>query len=358
MKITEKAVLEALSRVQDPDLNRDIVALGFVKNIRITKDRVAFDVELTTPACPVKEQLREQCVKEVESLGAAMVSVNMTSRVRAAPVNQRQPVPGIRNIIAIASGKGGVGKSTLCLNLALALAQSGARVGLMDCDIYGPSQPSMVGIHERVQATPEGRIAPHEAYGLKLISMGFLVDRHQAVSWRGPMLHKMLQQFLFQVEWGELDYLLLDLPPGTGDVQLSLTQSVPIAAAVLVTTPQEVALRDVVKGLEMFRTVKVPVLGIIENMSYFICGSCDKRHTLFQEGGGRRMAARYQIPLLGEIPLDGAIPSDLGKGEPLMVRAQSNPVAKAIAEVAGRVAAELSRASGLWAKPGPGAMEV
>lgn len=358
MKISEAAVLEALSRVQDPDLNRDIVALGFVKNIEISGNRVTFDVELTTPACPVKERLRDQCTHEVESLGAAEVVVNMTARVRSAPVSRRQPVPGIRNILAVASGKGGVGKSTLCLNLALALAQSGARVGVMDCDIYGPSQPTMVGIHERIQANSQGRLVPHEVYGLKLISMGFLVDRHQAVSWRGPMLHKMLQQFLFQVEWGELDYLLLDLPPGTGDVQLTLTQSVPISAAVLVTTPQEVALRDAVKGLEMFRTVKVPVLGIIENMSYYLCGSCNKRHAVFQEGGGRRMAARYQIPLLGEIPLDATLPSELGKGEPVMVRAKDGGVAKAIGEVAGRMAAELSRASGLWAKPEPGALEV
>ncbi len=357
-KISEKEILNALSRVRDPDLNQDIVRLGFVKNLRIEGEAVSFDLELTTPACPVKDMLKEQCIHEVSSLGVSQVNVKMTARVRSAPVSGKQPVPGIRNLVAIASGKGGVGKSTVCMNLAVALAQSGARVGLMDCDLYGPSIPSLSGERKRVHADARQRMVPHEAHGIKVMSMGFLVDANQALSWRGPMLHKVLQQFLFGVAWGELDYLLLDLPPGTGDVQLSITQSTPLAAAVLVTTPQKVALLDVEKGMEMFQTVRVPVLGVVENMSYYLCRSCSKKHRIFSDGGGRRIAEKYQLPLLGELPLDPRIPSEFGKGQPLMVRDRDGAAANAFREMAGRLVAELSRISRQWAAPGPDAMEV
>ena len=355
-QIGEKEILQALSQVMDPDLNRDIVSLGFVKNMKIEGDAVAFDVELTTPACPVKDQLKQACIDVVHELGIQNVDVNMTAQVRSSAVQGRQQVPGIRNLIAIASGKGGVGKSTVCMNLALALAKTGARVGLMDCDLYGPSVPSMVGLHQRVGANEQQRLIPHEVDGLKVMSMGFMIDRTQAVSWRGPMLHKMLLQFLFNVEWGELDYLLLDMPPGTGDVQLSITQATPLAAAVLVTTPQNVALRDVEKGMEMFRAVKVPVLGIIENMSWFKCGKCDKKHFIFGQGGGNRMSERYKVPLLSQLPLDPSVPSDLGQGRPLILREPDSDSARAFSQAAGRVVAELSRQQ--WAKPSPGAMEV
>ena len=359
-QISEEMVLAALARVQDPDLNRDIVSLGFVKNLEIDGDAVRFDVELTTPACPVKDKLKNQCLEEVRALGATHVEVNMTARVRSAPVTGRQKIPGVRNVIAIASGKGGVGKSTVCINLAISLARSGARVGVLDADFYGPSVPTLVGLHERIAADPQNRLIPHEAYGIKLISMGFLVDRNQAVSWRGPMLHKMLGNFLYGALWGELDYLLLDLPPGTGDVQLSLMQGTPLSGAVLVTTPQEVALRDVEKGLQMFRSDKnpLPVFGIIENMSYYLCGSCSKKHRIFGTGGAERMAETFKIPLLGQIPLDAGVPSELGRGEPLMMRDPESPTARAFAEVAGQVVAEVSKVGSEWAVPGPGAMEV
>jgi len=355
--ITEDAILKVLSRVQDPDLNRDIVSLDFVKNIRIENGAVSFDVELTTPACPVKDMLRDQCLNEVRSLGVKDVTVNMTSRVRSAPVYGKQLVPGIRNLIAVASGKGGVGKSTVCINLAIALAKTGARVGVMDCDLYGPSVPSLVGIHNKAPMGGDKKIIPHEVHGLKTISMGYLIERNKAVGWRGPMLSKMLQQFLFQVSWGELDYLLLDLPPGTGDVQLTLTQSTPLSAAVLVTTPQDVALRDVEKGLAMFKEANVPVLGIVENMSYYLCGKCSKKHRPFGEGGGKKIAASEKIPFLGELPLDPRIPSELGSGEPIVIRDGDGPLGTAFRELAGKMVAEFSQISQTWS-PGPGVMEV
>jgi len=357
-RLSEKQILEALAAVQDPDLKRDIVSLGFVRNLVIKGDDVRFDVELTTPACPVKQELQQRCVAVVEALGARQVSVNMTARVRQAPTGAKRPLPGIANILAIASGKGGVGKSTLCANLALALSRTGARVGILDCDFYGPSIPSLFGVHARVQSGPGERIMPHHIHGLKLMSIGFLVGRDQAVSWRGPMLHKMLNQLLFSVAWGELDYLLLDLPPGTGDVQLSLAQSVPVAAAVLVTTPQEVALRDVEKGIAMFRTTKVPVLGVIENMSWYQCGKCAKQHYIFKRGGAADLARRMHLPLLGEIPLDVSVPSPLGLGEPLMVRDDPGPAGAAFVAAAGAMVARLSILSESRPEAGPYPMEV
>ncbi|MDJ0839591.1 MAG: Mrp/NBP35 family ATP-binding protein [Acidobacteriota bacterium] len=356
--VTESAVLGALSRVMDPDLNRDIVSLGFVQNLEIDRNRVSFDVELTTPACPVKDQLKQQCIDEVAGLGAVSVSVNMTARVRNAPVAGKELIPGIHNLLAVASGKGGVGKSTVAMNLALALSQAGARVGLLDCDFYGPSVPSQIGNFDRVQANEQRRMLPHEFQGIKVLSMGFMVERNQAVVWRGPMLHKVLTQFLFQTEWGGLDYLVLDLPPGTGDVQLSLAQSTPVSAAVLVTTPQDVALKDVEKGLRMFQSVNVPVLGVIENMSYYKCGNCDKKHYLFGKGGAARIAKGYNIPVLGEIPMDPNVQGKLGDGQPLLARRDDSEAAQAFRAAAGRTAARLSVISQDWAVPGPGAMEV
>jgi len=357
-KVKESAVLGALSRVMDPDLGRDIVSLGFIKNLRIERNLVRFDVQLTTPACPVKEQLKQQCIDEVKSLGVKNIEVNMTAQVRAAPTHGKQSIPGVRNIIAVASGKGGVGKSTVAMNLALALNQSGARTGLLDCDFYGPSIPSMTNIHGRAQGTADQKIVPHVFEDVKLMSMGFVVERTQALSWRGPMLHKMLGQFLFHVEWGELDYLILDLPPGTGDVQLSLAQITPLSGAVLVTTPQKVALGDVEKGMRMFQEVDIPVLGIIENMSYYRCGNCEKKHRIFGSGGAERMAKEFNIPVLGEIPLDPVIPSQLGQGAPLLSRDPGGQTGMVFRSVAGQVVAQLSKLGGAWAKPGPGAMEV
>ncbi len=357
-KLSEDAILRALASVNDPDLNRDIVSLGFVKNLVIEGDRVRFDVELTTPACPVKEQLKQQCIAAVRALGASAVAVEMTARVRAAPVAGKQMIPGIRNILAVASGKGGVGKSTIAMNLALALAQAGARTGLLDCDFYGPSIPPQVGLTKKVAVNERKQMLPHRIHSLAVMSMGFLTEPGQAIIWRGPMLHKVLTQMLFGVDWGGLDYLVLDLPPGTGDVQLSLAQSVPVSAAVLVTTPQEVALRDVEKGLRMFQSVQVPVLGIVENMSYYLCGKCAKKHEIFGNGGAARVARGYNIPVLGEIPLDPDIQGRPGHGQPLLVRERDSDAAQAFRACAGAIVAELSRLSTQWAQPGPNAMEV
>ena len=355
--VGEKDILKALSNVIDPDLHRDIVSLGFIKNLKISGEKVAFDVELTTPACPVKDLLKEQCYEEVRKLGVSDIEITMTAQVRKTPTNKKE-IPGVRNIIAVASGKGGVGKSTVCINLALAAAARGARVGVLDCDFYGPSLPSLVGLHERVEADKDERLMPHRVFGIQTMSMGYLVDRTQAVVWRGPMLHKMLQQFLYGVNWGELDYLFLDLPPGTGDVQLSLTQSTPISGAVLVTTPQEVALRDVEKGIEMFQTVKIPILGVIENMSYYLCQNCQKKHYLFRKEGGLKVASEYGKPVLGEIPLNPVIHSELGKGEPVMFRVKEGPIYEAFIHAAGLTVAEVSKLGMNWAEPGANAMEV
>ncbi|CAM2066387.1 Iron-sulfur cluster carrier protein [Sulfidibacter corallicola] len=357
--LERETVLKALARVIDPDLNRDIVSLGFVKNLVIKGDRAAFDVELTTPACPVKEQLKAQCEEEVKAAGASRVDVNMTARVRPTG-NAKRQIPGVRNVIAVTSGKGGVGKSTISINLALALLRRGARVGLLDCDIFGPSIPDLVGINRPVRALGDQTFAPHQAYGMNVMSMGFLLDGDQAATMRGPMLHRFVQQFLFNVAWGDLDYLVLDLPPGTGDVQLSLTQETPISAGVVVTTPQEAALRDARKGIEMFRQVNVPVLGFIENMSYYKCGKCDKEHHIFQSGGGQKLADEYGLPLLARIPLDPKINEDGGEGVPVLIREKEGDYVHAFGNLAGRVAAELGRRSlnAGWAVPGPAAIEV
>ena len=330
--VTEKQVLAVLGKVQDPDLRRDIVQLGFVKNIVIQNGDVSFDVELTTPACPVKEQLKSQCIAEVQKLpGVKMVSVNTTA----------ESLKGIKNIIAVASGKGGVGKSTVACNLALALVKSGATVGLMDADVYGPSIPMMLGITERPRVKDD-KVIPVEKFGLKVLSMGLLTSEDTPVIWRGPMVAGLLQQFLGQVEWGVLDYLVMDLPPGTGDAQLTLTQQAPISGAVIVTTPQDVALLDARRGLRMFQQVNVPVLGIVENMSYFICDQCHKRHTIFKSGGGKRVAEELQVPLLGEIPIDALVADGGDAGNPIVASWPDSTVAQSYRTLAGRIAAALS----------------
>nr|WP_243436099.1 Mrp/NBP35 family ATP-binding protein [Acanthopleuribacter pedis] len=291
--------------------------------------------------------------------------LSFSQTVKAVPVPGKQKIPGVANLIAIASGKGGVGKSTVTVNTAMALQQAGARVGILDCDLYGPSVPAMFGVEEQMVANREKKLVPVDVYGIKMVSMGFLMARHQALSWRGPMLHKMLSQFLFGVDWGTLDYLLLDLPPGTGDVQLSLTQLAPMAGAALVTTPQKVALRDVMRGLEMFKDVGVPVLGLVENMSYYACPCCDERTYVFGRDGGKRLAKRYEIPFLGEVPMSRRVPSALGSGEPLMLRAQTDAaepgvatLAAAFRDVSARLIGRLVVAEPRFAVGGPDAMEV
>ena len=294
LKLSEENIYQALRAVTDPDLHRDIVTLGFVKNLSITGNDIKFDLQLTTPACPVRDQFILECEKAIRSTieGVGKIDITMTASVQHNTHAQKEDIlPGVKNTIAIASGKGGVGKSTVAVNLAVALAMDGAKVGLLDADVYGPSAPLMFGIHERPKVI-DNKLQPLERYGVKVMSIGFLVDPMEAVIWRGPMASGAVKQFMSDVNWGELDYLVFDLPPGTGDIQLTLVQTIPLTGAVIVTTPQDVALADVRKGLMMFNKVNVPLLGIIENMSYFVCSHCGQRENIFDNGGvqpGRRV---------------------------------------------------------------------
>jgi ATP-binding protein involved in chromosome partitioning len=344
--VSESAVLDVLKSVVDPDLHRSIVELGFVKNLKIDGGSVRFDVDLTTPACPVKDQMREECRAKVAVLpGVKSVDVNMTATVTGRNIAGKAAMPGVKNVIAVASGKGGVGKSTTAVNLALALAERGARVGLMDADVYGPSIPMMVGVSKRPKMTPDKKILPIEAHGLATMSMGYLSDDNTPVIWRGPMVSGLIQQFLSVVEWGQLDYLVIDLPPGTGDIQLTLCQQAPLAGAVIVTTPQDVSLLDARKGLKMFEQVSVPVLGLVENMSFFVCGHCGTRTDIFRHGGGQNEAVRLGVPFLGEIPIDPEVVIGGDEGQPILLRSPKSAVADAYRKVAGAMAAQLSIAN-------------
>jgi ATP-binding protein involved in chromosome partitioning len=341
--ISREQVLGALSAVRDPDLHKDIVSLGFVKEVKIAGGDVDFTIELTTPACPVKDQMKAEAEALVRALpGVTAARATMTADVRARGGFGRQAVPGIRNIIAVGAGKGGVGKSTTAVNLAVALQKKGARVGLMDADVYGPNTPQMLGITHGPEVVGEKTMAPPEAYGIKVISMGMLVPPDQPIIWRGPMLHGAVQQFMRDVAWGELDYLIVDLPPGTGDVSLSMAQSVPVAGAVVVTTPQGVSVSDVRKAVAMFRQLNIPVLGVVENMSYFVCGHCQERTEIFGNGGGRRMAEEMSIPFLGEVPIDTRVRSGGDEGQPIVAAVPDAPAAKAFEAVASQVAAQVS----------------
>lgn len=318
-QISEDRVLKALTVVQDPDLHQNIVKLGFVKNVQIHDGQVAFDIELTTPACPVKDRMKVQATEAVQAIpGVTEVKVNMTARVRHSRPAEREEsgLARVKNAIAVASGKGGVGKSTVAVNLALSLARAGARIGLMDADVYGPSVPTMLrGMG--MPRTQGERMFPLERYGIKFISLGLLAGPTTPVIWRGPMASKLVQQFLTQVEWGELDYLIIDLPPGTGDVQLTLTQSAPLTGAVIVTTPQDVAVSVTMRGLKMFEQVQVPILGLIENMSYFQCPHCNGRTEVFRHGGGEKTAQELGYRFLGAVPLDPALVLAGDSGTPI-----------------------------------------
>lgn len=341
--VTDNEVLNALRNVMDPDLGRDIVSLGFVKQLKICDGLVGFEIELTTPACPVKELLKQQAHDVVKLVpGVIAVNVTMTAQTRSRPISANDILRGVKNVVAVASGKGGVGKSTATTNLALALAATGAKVGILDADIYGPSIPGMLGTNERPRANEEGKAIPPMAYGIKIMSVGMLVGDDAPAIWRGPIASRMLQQFLGSVEWGELDYLLMDLPPGTGDVQLTLTQSASINGALIVTTPQDVALRITRKGLKMFQTVNVPILGIIENMSGFVCPNCNTVHNIFRKGGGEKMAKDLGVPLLGTIPIDPRMVEAGDLGKPLVALDKTSAGAKAFEIVARNMAAQLS----------------
>jgi ATP-binding protein involved in chromosome partitioning len=343
VSVTQEQVLSALRGVQDPDLHKDIVTLGFVKEVHIAAGEVDFTVELTTPACPVKDQMKEQAEQLVAALpGVTAARAKMTADVRARGGFGRQAITGIRNILAVGAGKGGVGKSTTAVNLAIALQRKGARVGLMDADVYGPNIPQMLGIVGQPDVTEEKRILPPEAYGIKVISMGMLVPPDQAIIWRGPMLHSAVQQFMRDVEWGELDYLVVDLPPGTGDVAISMAQSVPMAGAVVVTTPQGVSISDVRKAVGMFRQLNIPVLGVVENMNTFACPHCKEHTDIFGHGGGERMAQDLSIPFLGGVPIDVRVRTGGDEGQPIVAVAPESAAGAAFIDVAGKVAAQIS----------------
>jgi len=344
MAVTTEHVLDALRTVHDPDLKRDLVSLGFIKQLIIDGNRVAFDIELTTPACPVKDLMKQQAEQAVRAVpGVGQVEIRMTAQVRTSVAPPAGTVsPQIKNVVPIASGKGGVGKSTVSANLALALARTGARVGLMDADVYGPSIPTLLGIDGEPEVDDKNRITPIEQYGVKVVSMGFFMDPEDAVIWRGPMLHKTVQQFLGGVFWGELDYLLIDLPPGTGDVQLSLCQSIPVTGAVIVSTPQDVALNVAQKAIAMFRKLNAPVLGVIENMSYYLCPHCGKRDDIFGNGGAKAAAERMQLPFLGEIPLARPIRETSDDGRPIVLSDTNSAAAKAFVKAAELLAAQVS----------------
>lgn len=342
-------ILQALSKVKDPDLNRDIVSLGFIKDLKYCDGIASFAIELTTPACPVKEQLKAQAYQHVMAIpGMKQVDIKMTAQVRATKSEQKDKlIPQVANIIPIASGKGGVGKSTVSANIAVALAKMGASVGLMDADIYGPSIPTLTGAVPQPGGNPN-RFVPPMAHGVKVVSMGFFAPKDKAVIWRGPMLHKAMEQFLGHVEWGQLDYLIIDLPPGTGDIQLSLCQMIPLTGAAVVSTPQDVALNIAEKAILMFKELKTPVLGLIENMSGHVCSSCGHKDDIFGVGGVRRYSETKGIPFLGDIPLSIDIRQDSDSGTPIVLAHPEHPAAKAFMRVAENLAAQVSvRASGL-----------
>ncbi|MDZ4158433.1 MAG: Mrp/NBP35 family ATP-binding protein [Anaerolineaceae bacterium] len=342
--ITREAVLWALSQVYDPELHRDLVSLNMIKDIEIENGEVRFTVLLTTPACPLRKQIEAEARQAVSALpGVEAVRVTMDSRVPSNGKLESQFMLPVKHTIAVASGKGGVGKSTVAVNIAVALAASGADVGLLDADIYGPNIPTLMGV-ERLPKPVNERLVPAQAFGVKLMSVGFLVKPGQALIWRGPMLHAAIRQFLMDVEWGELDYLIIDLPPGTGDAQLSLAQLIPLSGGLIVTLPQKISLEDASRGIQLFREVNVPLLGVVENMSYLTLPD-GARMEVFGSNGGSALAKEAGVPFLGCIPLDPAVRVGGDGGIPIVVSAPESEAGKALRSIAGQVAAGLSVAA-------------
>ncbi len=347
-QITEQQVLAALSQVQEPELGGDIVSRRMVKDVKINGGAVSFTIELTTPACPLKDQIHAEAEAVVRALpGVEEVGIEFTANTRRpAGIPEQAPIPGVANVIAVAAGKGGVGKSTVAANLAVALELEGARVGLLDADVFGPSMPLMFGVRGQPEAFQnekgEAMMIPLEGHGIKLISVGFLIDESQPVIWRGPMVSQLLRQFLYNVDWAPLDYLIIDLPPGTGDVALTLAQSLPLTGSLIVTTPQAVATADVIKAMEMFKKVNVPLLGIVENMAYFVAPDTGKRYDIFGMGGGERLAARLGVPLLGQIPLGIAVREGGDSGAPAVISDAPDAYAEVFRQIARQLAARIS----------------
>ncbi len=351
--LSEERIIQALSTVQEPELGGDLVSRRMIKDIAINGQKVSFTVELTTPACPLKDQIHDECVAAVERIAGVArddITVNFDANVKPrGGLPDKAAIPGVSHVIAVSAGKGGVGKSTVSTNLAVALAQEGARVGLLDADVYGPSIPLMMGVRGQPDAItgPDGQpqIVPLEAHGIKMISVGFMVDDSQPVIWRGPMVSQLLRQFLYQVQWGELDYLIIDMPPGTGDIALTLAQSLQnagLTGAVTVTTPQQVAAIDVVKSMQMFRKVNVPLLGIIENMAYFVAPDTGTRYDIFGTGAASRLAGQLGVPLLGQIPIGMSIREGGDSGAPAVVSERQDAYAETFREIARQLAARVS----------------
>ncbi len=342
---SQQQVLAALGQIVDPDLGRDVVSLGMIKELRISDTGdVAFTFELTTPACPVRDRFKGQAEEVVTALpGVSRVDVKMTANVRPGFMRQQasEMLPGVKQTIAVASGKGGVGKSTVAVNLAAALRQAGAKVGLLDADIYGPSVPSLTGVQDQPKVVDE-KLIPLRAYGMALMSIGFLGGADKAMIWRGPMVSRAIQQMMADVEWGELDYLVIDLPPGTGDASLTIAQSVPLTGVAIVATPQDLALDIAVKALQMFRSLNVTALGLIENMSWYVCPECGHEHHVFGHGGAERAAQRLGVPFLGAIPLHEDVRVESDAGAPIVVSRPDSPAAKAFRALAEQVAARTS----------------
>ena len=350
--LSPTSVLEVLKPVQDPELRKSLVDLNMIRNVSVEDGNVRFTLVLTTPACPLRQFIVEDCERAVKTLpGVMSVSVEVTAETpQQKSLPDRQGIDGVKNILAISSGKGGVGKSTIAVNVAVALAQAGAKVGLIDADIYGPNAPTMLGLDTAqvmVQKGAQGEVLePAFNHGVKLVSMGFLIDKDQPVIWRGPMLNGVIRQFLYQVMWGDLDYLIVDMPPGTGDAQLTLAQAVPMAGAVIVTTPQTVALLDARRGLKMFQQLGVPVLGIVENMSYFIPPDLpDKQYDIFGSAGGEKTATELQVPLLGCVPLEIPLREGGDRGLPIVLAEPDSASAKALTAIAQQIAAKVSVAA-------------
>ena len=347
MALDVEKVRAALAKVQDPLFGKDVVALGYVKDLLGDGDKARLTLKLPTPAHPHKAELEKAVVEAAKAAGASEVKLEVTAEVSTKLRPGGDRLAGVKNIIAVAAGKGGVGKSTVATNLALALRQHGATVGLLDADVYGPSVPTMLGEPDVPPGQqPPNKITPAVHWGIKVISVGFFVERDGAVVWRGPMIHKLLTQFIEDVEWGTIDYLVIDLPPGTGDAQLSLSQLIPITGSVVVTTPQEVALIDVVKAVSMFKKVEIPILGVVENMSYYVCPACGHNDEIFARGGGKTLARELGTVFLGEVPIDAKVRHGGDAGRPVVVGAPESEHAKIFMGIAAKVAGEIAKING------------